>query len=64
MAMTDYPNEASFLQPMPAWPVSNSCQAFKDVEPLDVPQPKNATRRALILNALKAASDTYFNHTG
>jgi len=33
MAMTDYPYESSFLQPMPAWPVTAACEAFKDVAP-------------------------------
>lgn len=28
MVMTDYPYEASFLKPMPAWPVNKSCEAF------------------------------------
>jgi hypothetical protein len=33
MAMTDYPTAASFLQPMPAWPVNVSCEAFASVDP-------------------------------
>jgi lysosomal Pro-X carboxypeptidase len=31
MAMTNYPYESSFLEPMPGNPVSVACQAFKDV---------------------------------
>ena len=34
MAMTDYPTAASFLNPMPAWPVNASCDFFADVAPL------------------------------
>jgi len=30
-AMTDYPTEANFLRPMPAWPVNVSCEFFKNV---------------------------------
>jgi len=35
MAMTDYPEAADFLNPMPAWPVNASCEFFKDIGPPD-----------------------------
>jgi len=31
MAMTDYPEAANFLNPMPAWPVNVSCEAYQNV---------------------------------
>ena len=66
MAMTDYPYKASFLEPMPAWPVNASCNAFADVAPLSsVSNLGNITdRETIVLTALKAASDVYFNYTG
>jgi pimeloyl-ACP methyl ester carboxylesterase len=33
MAMTDYPYPSAFLEPMPAWPVNASCQAYIDIAP-------------------------------
>jgi len=33
MAMTNYPYETSFLEPMPAWPVDAACKNFKDLDP-------------------------------
>lgn len=73
MAMTDYPFESSFLTPMPAWPVNVSCEAFKDIAPLDtlglerepVTGDDDLTeRQKLVLGGLKKAADVYFNYTG
>ena len=36
MAMTNYPYESSFLEPMPAWPVNASCQYYKDVKEANI----------------------------
>ena len=69
MAMTDYPYPASFLEPMPAWPVNASCEAFADVAPMtnttlyDTRLGDLSDRETLVLTALKAASDVYFNYT-
>jgi Serine carboxypeptidase S28 len=69
MAMTDYPYSSSFLQPMPAWPVNASCKAFENVAPKAESQRNQSVsglndREKLVLNALKAASDIYFNYSG
>lgn len=70
MAMTDYPYPASFLEPMPAWPVNASCDAFVNVTPAsnatiyEKSVGKLSDRENLVLTALKTASDVYFNFTG
>jgi len=33
VGMTDYPYAADYIQPMPAFPVNASCEAFKDLVP-------------------------------
>lgn len=33
--MTDYPYPASFLEPMPAWPVAESVKPFINIPTLD-----------------------------
>ena len=35
MAMTNYPYPASFLEPMPAWPVNESVKPFVDIPTAD-----------------------------
>uniref|UniRef100_A0A7S3ISV4 Lysosomal Pro-X carboxypeptidase n=1 Tax=Strombidium inclinatum TaxID=197538 RepID=A0A7S3ISV4_9SPIT len=71
MAMTDYPYNSSFLEPMPAWPVNASCQAFKDVAPPTAAEKaEKATvgamtdRQALVMKAMFTASQVYFNSSG
>jgi lysosomal Pro-X carboxypeptidase len=54
MAMTDYPYPSSFLEPMPAFPVNVSCQAFASYD-------SESTKEAETWSMLKAASDVYFN---
>lgn len=53
MAMTDYPYESSFLQPMPAWPVKAACAKVTDV---------SGDRQ--ILESVAGALGVYYNYTG
>jgi len=70
MAMTDYPTPASFLAPMPAWPVNASCEYFADVAPLagklrEEPVPKAGAltdRQKLVFAALRDSANVYFNY--
>jgi len=74
MAMTDYPYPASFLEPMPGWPVNEAVKPFADIPTLDAVDP--VTLRASKLNggltdrqrqlftALAASTNVYFNYTG
>ena len=66
MAMTDYPYASAFLEPMPAWPINVSCQAFKDIAPQE-PEPYNketglTDRQKLVLTALNTSASVYFNY--
>ena len=67
MAMTDYPYASSFLNPMPAWPVNVSCEAWKDFNASDPITPGTDTLsdgEIGLLNMLKNSSDVYFNSSG
>lgn len=57
MAMTDYPYNSSFLQPMPGFPVNESCKAFANFDP-------DTSSKADAWGMLKGASDVYFNSSG
>ena len=72
MAMTNYPYEANFLEPMPAWPVKAACDFFKDVPPREH-EPQNRTneglgyfqpREKLVLGAMNQSINVYYNYTG
>ncbi|CAI0430126.1 unnamed protein product [Linum tenue] len=52
-AMTDYPTPSNFLQPMPAYPVREMCQAMDD------PKTGNDSFAKLF-----AAASVYYNHSG
>lgn len=80
MAMTDYPYPASFLEPMPAWPVAVSTEPFVNIptlsevlQSLDFENQQNlldminggmTDREILLLNALHDSTNVYFNYTG
>lgn len=60
MAMTDYPYDSSFLEPMPGYPINASCSVYKDYPASDITSVSDDTKWEL----LKNASDIYFNYTG
>lgn len=70
MAMTDYPDAANFLNPMPAWPVNASCEFFKNVPNLSEEEKEIrdgdattlTTRQKLVFTALRDAVNVYFNY--
>lgn len=55
MAMTDYPYDSSFLEPMPGYPINVSCQAFASWN-------ESATD-AQVMVMLDKAAQVYFNWT-
>ncbi|XP_070800156.1 lysosomal Pro-X carboxypeptidase [Pituophis catenifer annectens] len=54
VAMVDYPYEAAFLQPLPAWPVKVICKYLKN--------PKQPDK--LLLQNIFRAVNVYYNYTG
>lgn len=57
MAMTDYPNEASFLSKMPAYPIKHVCEKL-NVDPI------NDETDDMLLQRISLASQVYTNYTG
>lgn len=55
MAMTDYPYQTNFLNPMPAWPVASACSAIDDVIIV------NKTTWGQ-MEALRNAAELYYNY--
>ncbi|XP_078259250.1 lysosomal Pro-X carboxypeptidase isoform X2 [Rhinoraja longicauda] len=54
LAMMDYPYEANFLQPLPAWPVKVVCKFLKD---------PSLPAKSLLQNIYQAVN-VYYNYTG
>jgi lysosomal Pro-X carboxypeptidase len=55
MAMTNYPYETNFLQPMPAWPVTVSCSKIQDLDPTDTWE---------LMEGLRDSASVYYNSSG
>ncbi|XP_078401819.1 lysosomal Pro-X carboxypeptidase-like isoform X1 [Cetorhinus maximus] len=54
LAMVDYPYEANFLQPLPAWPIKVVCTFLKD---------PSLSAESLLQNIFQAVN-VYYNYTG
>uniref|UniRef100_A0A8D0GP68 Lysosomal Pro-X carboxypeptidase n=1 Tax=Sphenodon punctatus TaxID=8508 RepID=A0A8D0GP68_SPHPU len=54
LAMANYPYEADFLQPLPAWPIQVACKYLKNPKQPD---------KSLLQNIFQAVN-VYYNHSG
>lgn len=54
LAMVDYPYPASFLEPLPAWPIKVACKYLQDESPED----------DKLLQAVAKAVGVYYNNSG
>ncbi|XP_002737003.2 lysosomal Pro-X carboxypeptidase-like [Saccoglossus kowalevskii] len=54
LAMVDYPYPASFLEPLPAWPIKKTCSYMTNSSLLDKP----------LLNSVASSLQVYYNTTG
>jgi len=64
MAMTDYPEAANFLQPMPAYPVSYACKLIDNVSATVAPNTTGTLNadQIRVLGALNTVASVYFNY--
>ena len=61
MAMTNYPYPTSFLSPMPAWPVTASCQFYQS---LDDRLQSDEEIDEKLFHASRQSVGIYYNYTG
>ncbi|XP_042543628.1 lysosomal Pro-X carboxypeptidase isoform X1 [Dipodomys spectabilis] len=54
LAMVNYPYECNFLQPLPAWPIKEVCQYFKEPD----------TSESQLVENVFQALNLYYNYTG
>jgi lysosomal Pro-X carboxypeptidase len=65
MSMTNYPYPTSFLSDMPAWPVTESCKPYAEMDSEGFKDLKEIEpKMAAILNASRYSIGIYYNYTG